>query len=363
MTRPLLFALGLALISPVASSPAAPEDPVLKIAMGPSLEIGRRDLLFASISSVCEDEKGGFYVLDRMEFKVHRFSAAGRPIGTFGRKGQGPGDLQAPASIVNTSGGELAVLEDLSLVSFFDTEGVFRRRIDLNGRLGLGYVGPDRFYGWVWRPEDKQQVLVDGKNATLSTFDVQARDAFSVVLPDESGRAVMFNYASEYYVPEFLFDHNRALSAVGISHRYRIALLDESGREVGRIERDPRPRKLTGRERAYLEQGVLEFVKAKGWPPRVGRELGKKVPESKNAVRAVRISPSCVFVFGFPPDITRRDAPVPVDAFTRRGEFLGEAELPEVPLHVSDKAMYFVRTDADGNVYLVRTEYAMSAAR
>ena len=80
MTRPLLFALGLALISPVASRPAAPEDPVLEIAMGPSLEIGRRDLLFASVSSVCEDEKGDFYVLDRMEFKVHRFSAAGRPM-------------------------------------------------------------------------------------------------------------------------------------------------------------------------------------------------------------------------------------------------------------------------------------------
>ena len=347
----------------VLSASGQPGVPALKITMGPALEIGRADLLFASVPSVCEDEAGNFYVLDRMEYKVRKFALDGRPVLSFGRKGQGPGDLAAPASIVITSGGELAVLEDLSLVSFFNTEGVFRRRIDLSGRLGLGYVGPDRFYGWVWRPEDRQQVLVDGKNAILSTYDVQARDAFSVTLPDETGRAVMFNYASEYYVPEFLFDHNRALSAVGISHRYRIALLDESGREVGRIERDPGPRKLTGRERAYLEQGVLEFVKAKGWPPRVGRELGKKVPESKNAVRAVRISPNRVFVFRFPPDITRRDAPVPVDAFTRRGELLGEAELPEVPLHVSDKAMYFVRTDADGNVYLVRTEYAMSAAR
>ncbi|NTU52011.1 MAG: hypothetical protein HGA94_06205 [Candidatus Aminicenantes bacterium] len=363
MPRLLFLALGLALMLPIPSSPAAEEDPLIKITLGPSVEIGRRDLLFASVTSVCEDEAGHFYVLDRMEFKVRKFAPDGRPVLSFGRKGQGPGDLAAPASVVFTSTGELAVLEDLGLVSFFGSDGAFRRRLDLNGRLGLGYVGPDRYYGWIWRPEDRQQVLVNAKNAAVATFDVQPRDAFSVILPDETGRSVMFNYFSDIYVPGFLFDHNAALSAVGISDRYRLALLDEEGRTAGTLTRDLGPQRITARDKIFLERELAEFVKSKGWPERVGRELAKKIPAVKNPVRAVRISPNRVFVFRFPPDITRRDAPVPVDAFTRKGELLGEAELPEVPLHVSDKAMYFVRTDADGNVYLVRTEYAMSAAR
>jgi len=294
---------------------------------------------------------------------VRKFSPDGRPVRTFGRKGQGPGDLQAPASVVFTSAEEIAVLEDLGLVSFFDTDGAFRRRLDLNGRLGLGYVGPDRFCGWIWRPEDRQQVLVDGKNTVIAAFDVQPRDAFSVVLPDETGRSVMFNYASDAYVPEFLFDHSRSLSAVGMSDRYRITLLDENGRAVGRLERDLEPQKISGRERAFLEEEIAAFTESKKWPERVGRELAKKIPATKNAVRAVRISPARILVFRFAADVTRRDAPCPVDVFTRRGELLGTAELPEVPLFVSDKALYFARADEAGNVFLARAGYAISPAR
>ena len=111
----------------------------LAFELGPSLEIGRAELLFGSVVSVCEDDKGDFYVLDQREQKVHKFSSDGRPLRTFGRKGQGPGDLQSPGRIVFTSQGELAVLEDISYVSFHKTDGAFVRRLDLNGRLGPGY--------------------------------------------------------------------------------------------------------------------------------------------------------------------------------------------------------------------------------
>lgn len=359
--RHLLSVIVAAVSIPVLSAGDRPEPPALEIRLGSALEIGRADLLFASIDSVAEDGAGNFYVLDRREFKVHKFAPDGRPVLSFGRKGQGPGDLAAPASLAFTSAGELAVLEDLGLVSFFGADGAFRRRLDLNGRLGLGYVGPDRFYGWIWRPEDRQQVLVDAKNATVATFDVQPRDAFSVSLPDETGRAVMFSYSSDVYVPEFLFDHNASLSAVGISDRYRIALLDDTGREVGRLERDLEAPKITRREKAFLERELSAFVEAKGWPARVGRELAKKIPSVKNPVRAVRIAPGRVFVFRFADDVSRVDAPVPVDVFTRGGELIGTAELAEVPAFVSDRAMFFVRTDDGGNVLLARAEYAVSA--
>jgi hypothetical protein len=361
--RSLLLAIVAAVMVPVMSAGGPPDGPALEVTLGPALEIGRAGLLFASIASVCEDGAGNFYVLDRMEDKVHKFAPDGRPALSFGRKGQGPGDFAAPASVVFTSTGELAVLEDLGLVSFFGPDGAFRRRLDLNGRLGLGYVGPDRFYGWIWRPEDKQQVLVDAKNATVATFDVQPRNAFSVALPDETGRSVMFNYSSDVYVPEFLFDHNASLSAIGISSRYRVALLDETGRRVASLERDRETEKITRRERAFLERELFAFVEAKGWPARVGRELAKKIPSVKNAVLAVRIAPGRVFVFRFADDIGRVDAPVPVDVFTRRGEFLGTARIDEVPLHVSDKTMSFVGTEESGNVYLIRRGYTLGPAR
>lgn len=338
--------------------PARPE-PQITIKLGRPLEIGRQELLFGSIASICEDDQANFYVLDRREQTVFKFSPEGRPLLKFGRKGQGPGDFQSPGQIVFTSGGELAVLEDLYYVSFHKTDGAFIRRLDLNGRLGLGYVGPDRFYGWEWRPEGQQQLLVDARNTQLETFHAIARDRFSALLPDETGRAVMFNYSHEAYVPQFLYAHGGGLSAVGISDRYEIALLDERGQAVKTIRRNVEAQKISGKERDFLERGLRDFVKTKNWPDKVARELGGKIPAFKNIVSAVLISPARVFVFRFPSDITAEPAHLPVDIFTREGVFLGTADLPEAPLFVSKSAMFFSRADADGNVYLVRQPYSI----
>ncbi len=327
------------------------------ITFSPGLEIGREEMLFASITSLCEDEAHNFYVLDRKECALFKFSPEGRFLAKFGQKGQGPGDFQSPGRVVFASQGELAVLENLAYVSFLRTDGAFIRRLDLNGRLGLGFVGPERYYAWVWRPGDQQQLMLDSGNNVLETFHTIARDLFSVDLPDETGRRVMFNYSHDAYVPRFLFAHGGRLSAVGISDRYEIELLDEQGKTVTTIRRDLKPRKFSRRERRYLERGLREFVKSKSWPDRVARELAKKIPAHKNAIQAVRISPRHVFVFRFPADISAQEAPSPVDIFGRTGEFLGTAEFPAIPLFLSDGSAYYVRTDEAGNLYLSRRGY------
>jgi hypothetical protein len=348
-----LFLLGIGL----ASFLAAPES-FITIKLDQPLEIGRKELLFGSIASVCEDDQSNFYVLDRMEQKVFNFSADGRLLTKFGQKGQGPGDFQSPSLIVFISQAELAVLEDLFFVSFLKPDGTFIRRLDLNGRLGLGFIGPDRFYGWIWRPEDQQQVMVDSKNNILGSYHTIAKDQFSVNLPDETGRAVMFNYSNDVYVPRFLYAQGGHLSTVGISDRYEIALLNEGGQVVTSIRRDLKPQRFSREEKKYLERELQEFAKSKGWPSRVAHELGKKIPAFKNMISSIRISPVNVFVFRFPPDITAEDPLYPVDIFTLKGEFLGTGELPEMPLFISERAMYFSRAEVDGNVYLVRQLYS-----
>ncbi len=252
-----LFFLGLSIL-------LHSQEKSIPLKLATPLAIGRTDLLFSSIASVCEDDQLNFYVLDRLEHKVFKFSPQGRLLLTFGRKGQGPGDFQSPAGIVLTSKGELAVLEDLSYISLFKTDGTFIRRLDLNGRLGLGYIGPDRFYGWIWRPDDQQQVMVDGQNKILKTFHAVARDRFS-----------------------------------------------------------------------------------------------KKIPQTKNQISAIRISRDYVFVFRFAMNMTDKSRSFLIDIFTRKGEFMGVAQLNDLPLFTSERAMYFDRTDESGNVFLVRTEYSL----
>jgi hypothetical protein len=339
-----------------------PAEKSIQITLDHPLEIGRGRALFGSIASVCEDDQANIYVLDRIEFKVFKFASDGRLVTQFGQKGQGPGDFQSPNQIVWTSSRELAILEDLYYVSFLKTDGTFSRRLDLNGRLGLGYIGPDRFYGWVWRPEDKQQVVVDGRNNIIATFNSEPRDRFSVSVPDETGRAVMFNYGPDVYVPSLLFTHYGSLSAVGISGSYDIALLDESGRLATSIQRKVKPEKITETEKNYFEQDIREIARTKGWPGRVVRELTKKIPENKNLISALRLAQNHLFVFRFPEDITKKDSPIPIDLFSTQGRFLGTAALPEIPVFISGEAMYFARSDDSGNMYLVRLGYHLPAS-
>ena len=353
-----IAAMCLVLVS-VLSGVAPGQEKAIGLTFSPGMEIGREEMLFASIVSVCEDERLNFYVLDRMECAVFKFSAEGRPLEKYGQKGQGPGDFQSPGQIVFTSQDELAVLEDLNYISFLRTDGTFIRRLDLNGRLGLGYIGPDRYYGWVWRREDQQQLMVDAGNEILRTYHTLDRDLFSVDLPDETGRRVMFNYSHDAYVPRFLYAHGGHLSAVGISDRYDIELLDEQGQNMATIRRDIKPQKISGRERRHLEHVLREFAESKSWPGRVARELRKKIPAAKNLVEAIRISPRHVFVFRFPSDISAEEVPSPVDIFTQTGEFLGTVEFSAIPLFLSDKSAYFVKADESGNVYLLKNGYSL----
>jgi hypothetical protein len=181
-----------------------------------------------------------------------------------------------------------------------------------------------------------------------------------VTLPDESGRRVMFNYDNEFYVPQFLFAHGRGLNAVGISSTYDLTLLDENGRIVASLKRELKPAKINKKEKAYLEREIREFAKARGWPDRVSRELVKKIPEVKNIIRAVRISPQHILIFRFRSDLTQEDAPIPVDIFTTAGHFLGTAEIRAIPLFISENSMYFSKSDDTGNVFLIKADYSLA---
>ena len=336
-----------------------PAERQVEISLGKSLELGRQELSFGAITSICEDHEGNFLVLDGKEFKVLKFSPEGKLLLKFGQKGQGPGDFQSPDLLVLTPQNEIAVHE-ISYVSFFKADGTFARRQELNGRLGLVYLGPNRFLAWDWTSDSRQQIMLDGKNNIVATFHAQPRNSFSTALTDETGRAVMFNYASDVYVPELLFGYGGGVGLVGISTLYDLTLLDESGRAVGSVHRDLRPGRISGKEKAVLEENIREFAKARNWPARAVRDLVDKIPEYKAIIRAVRVSPRHVLVFRVPENVTREDGAVPVDVFSLRGEFLGSTKMNKIPLFVSGTAMYFVESDESGNEYLRRTEYSFS---
>jgi hypothetical protein len=321
------------------------------------LEIGRDNLMFGSVASVVEDKDANFYVLDRMEHKVYKFSPEGKILLSFGQKGQGPGDFQNPHLLALSSEGKLVVADELYNLSFLNPDGSFIERIHLDGRLGVGYIGEDRFYGWIWREEDRSQVMVDSGNDIIETFFHVPKEAFSAAAPDSSGRLVMFNYSREEFAPSLIFFHSGPYSAVGIGDTYDIPILDGQGKTVARIKRDIEPEEFSKKEKKLFEKDIEEYGEERGWPKNVIRDLLKKIPDKKIYFDHVLLTEKHVFVFRIKKDIAEGMGHIPVDLFTVNGKFLGEVLVEERPVYISDKHMYFVRSDEEGNVFLEKAAY------
>lgn len=94
-------------------------------------------------TSIAADADGRLYVVDTMNFRVQAFSAEGRPLGAFGQLGDGPGDFDKPKGIAVDADGLIYVVEGLhDVVKIFDREG----------RLLLVFAGSGDGPGDLWLP-------------------------------------------------------------------------------------------------------------------------------------------------------------------------------------------------------------------
>ena len=133
----LLVAFGMLGPSPRPDLPAAYKSGTVRIVADPGFGAGTEwDALFKTSPDTWTAflPDGSFFRTAATDGLVHKFDAQGDLLKSFGRKGQGPGDLQMP--------GALDVLEAKTLVvndagnrrlSLFDLDGNFLRTVKLGG--------------------------------------------------------------------------------------------------------------------------------------------------------------------------------------------------------------------------------------
>jgi len=98
---------------------------------------GPREALLSSPVAVAENREGIRYVLDQGDQRVLRFDGTGDYLGSFGRRGEGPGEFLSPADLVVLEDGTVVVGDyDNRRVSFFDPEGTFLRSFRARAQVG-----------------------------------------------------------------------------------------------------------------------------------------------------------------------------------------------------------------------------------
>jgi len=125
----------------------------------PSIDTERTDLAEAGMGTVGEwdaDDDGNIYLIcfKNKENFIYRFDSTGKLTTSFGRRGQGPGELQWPSLSGVYKNGEIAFTDYLQKFIVYDLNGALLREVKLKRRaLHIDALWNGKFLLFGFRPE------------------------------------------------------------------------------------------------------------------------------------------------------------------------------------------------------------------
>ena len=233
-------------------APVWPEGTGWTIAVEPSVVIGTLDgpieSAWGAVSAVGWLPDGRIFVGDQQAYAIRVFSEAGEYLESFGREGQGPGELQWFETVSPYRGDSLFVYDyRLQAVSIFSSNFAFARRASSRAFLGnrvlpglsdgqilvygIGLGASREGTGLV--PDIGQIVLVDPEAIVADTI---ADFELTTVYLGPSGRELPLHLQPYAYIAVRL---DRIIVSEGKALQYTELGLDGAIRRIVRTEADP----------------------------------------------------------------------------------------------------------------------------
>ena len=298
------------------------------------------DYVFAEISSVAMSGDGTIFVLDWKDRNVKVFGRDGKFLRTFGKAGEGPGELSNPISIYCTSRDEVVVVDMSRRLSFFKLSGEFARTVSA-GSLNLMDARPDSagnfFVCLIIREETNPRY-------ELRKVDAGLKDLFVV----ES--SPLANLERDGYNPIFpvlrwaLLSGDRVVC--GLAEKYEFRIHDAAGRIVRKIQMDPDPVPISKEDIDERTKGARQALLQT-----------MKIPKHYPAFRYfVTDDEDRIFVLTWerPPD--RKG--FYFDVFDREGRYIVRTVLPVILPLIRKGYLYAAEETAEGYPVLKRYKVA-----
>ena len=329
----------------------------LRLKMDKIADVGKNDDLFHSISSVCEDDDGNFYVLDYKKHRVTKFNSKGEKLSAFGNRGEGPGEFKSPSRLSFSPGTGVVVTEMMNEATIFSKEGKAVKKINFAKSLGflfnIRFIGGNLFYAEKQGDRDvRHQILMTSEGKPVDS-DLFFCAGWTLNLP--SGEQYRLSYKE--LTPRLVFGCYKSRAVVGRSDQYKVKIIDAKGGVINEIRRDVGGGALSEKEHRLFSQKIKD---TKRWPGNVLKAFQKKIPNEKMFFIKLMITSSHVFVFRIKKDCSDENSLYPVDVFTHDGTFRGELSLPKLPLLISDRYIYIKEdSDEDEPLYLSKHGYKL----
>jgi hypothetical protein len=335
--------------------------------------------MFGTVTAVAFDASENLYVLDNQSARVMMYDRNGRFVRQIGKRGGGPGELQAPFTLLVAPDGTVYVGDPMRRgYSVFGPDGALQRNVQTEGGslMGqsvayhprVGAVGVSRG-GFGMGPIDPGnlnrsspttpiifQSLTNGDPTTLYQVPRGWEVQGSVSEASRGGqtqRTVMMRMPPQpTFTPPILFGVlPNGHMAVSFTSGYTLRILDEQGRVVRYVQRPMRPRLTTDRDRDRAREQARERARTgagmvmigggnRAAAPRSGltpdreREIANmEFADTIPALNALRVTGSGkLWVERTAPDV---GDPGPIDVVTPEGQYLGTITGMELPAAIS----------------------------
>lgn len=207
-----------------------------------AIDLERDDLAEAGLLSGGEwdaDGEGNIYVVGfkNRENYIYRFDRSGQPAGSFGRRGQGPGELQWPFFSGVSKAGQAAVTDFGARFVVYDRNGAVLREEQLSRQTTrLESLGNGKFLAFRPRPDlMTADVFVDALTLCDGEFrDLKELDRFE--RPADDSRQVPF----------FMWRVSGDRIIIANQARgYELWLFDLDGKLVRKVRKEFRPVRVT----------------------------------------------------------------------------------------------------------------------
>jgi hypothetical protein len=326
----------------VVKNPKTPLIGAEAFSMEEDLSIGGQSgtgFIFGEISSIAVSGDGTIAVLDGKENNIKVFSREGKLIKTFGRAGEGPGELGLARFIYWTEGNELMVPQ-MTKLSFFKPTGELIREVSLAAMTGADFRPASRgglFGYFIVREEANPR------------YELRKLDsALKILFPIES--SPLPNSARDGFKPIFPIVRWAALAGdrvvCGYAVKNELRIHDADGRLVRKIQMST--------DQIPVSQKDIE-ERSKGVPPTLLANM--KVPKYYPYFRYLMTDDEDrIYVVTFEPPSGKKG--YCFDIFDAEGKYIAKTILPAVGPLIRKGCLYAAEENEEG--YPVLKRYKVS---
>ncbi len=280
--------------------------------------------ILTQVNAIRIDEKGNIYLVENKLLKIYILDPGGKLLYSFGKRGEGPGEIKFPLGFF-LEGGHIIVV-DLGRFHYFSRTGQFIKS-ENPGMMVMprAFLDDHRFIMVPQQPEDRKQA-----NDRLQLFDLESQKRTTIT---EISAEKQATYSSERLVlkvidplthPTVVVEPHGESLFFGKSDRYLVKKIDLQGQELLAFS-------LAGRKQKKIPEAFLRkrfegitFNNGK-MPKEMVDQMVKASPDQATYFYRIRVDESGL-IYVFVSDPANRQGRE-IDIFSPAGKYLYHGQI------------------------------------